>query len=345
MPGASAYPGVTIERAHSIDLFERRLGLPVPVWGPASVCALWNHCRDCDVVHVHDYQYAPTLLAIIFARLLRKPLVVTQHVGEIPFRSRAARALLAFVNRTIGSWALAGCGPGTFRRPARAGVLRPVRALAPARAAGSEWCGPCALPSAPGRGRPIRCRRTVASAVCRPVRGKKGLHLVRACADLPGIEWSLAGKGPLSPEGWPQPLKNRVLLLGELSPTQVADAMREADLLVLPSRGEGFPLVVQEALACGTPVLVSTDVAQAFPDRDPDCVLSVDVDGSDAAARLREALSALAIDPQRVRRHRQAAAALAGRWSWERCCAAYHEIYDELARIGIPRPASCPEQR
>ena len=163
---------------------------------------------------------------------------------------------------------------------------------------------------------------------------KKGLHLLRACADLPGVEWSLAGKGPLSPEGWPEPLKNRVLLLGELSPTQVADAMREADLLVLPSRGEGFPLVIQEALACGTPVLVSTDVAQAFPDRDPDCVIPVDIDGSDAAERLREALSALAVDPQRVRQHRQTAVALAARWSWERCCAAYHEIYDELGASG-----------
>ena len=155
MPGASAYPGVTIERAHSIDLFERRLGLPVPVWGPASVCALWNHCRDCDVVHVHDYQYAPNLLAIIFARLLRKPLVVTQHVGEIPFRSRAARALLEFVNRTIGSWALAGADQALFvGRPVLAYFDRFVRWRRPRAWFRMVWTMRSSIHA--GRGRRIR---------------------------------------------------------------------------------------------------------------------------------------------------------------------------------------------
>ena len=38
------------------------------------------------------------------------------------------------------------------------------------------------------------------------------------------------------------------------------DVMMESDVLVLPSLGEGFGLVVTEALACGLPVVVTPNV-------------------------------------------------------------------------------------
>jgi glycosyltransferase involved in cell wall biosynthesis len=45
-----------------------------------------------------------------------------------------------------------------------------------------------------------------------------------------------------------------------LSHGQVLDVMMASDVLVLPSLGEGFGLVVTEALACGLPVIVTPNV-------------------------------------------------------------------------------------
>lgn len=78
-------------------------------------------------------------------------------------------------------------------------------------------------------------------------------------SEFRGAELLVIGQGELAHSIRRESKGLRVVLLGELPHEQVAREMRQADVLVLPSRSEGWPTVVMEAHASGTPV-VGADV-------------------------------------------------------------------------------------
>jgi glycosyltransferase involved in cell wall biosynthesis/putative flippase GtrA len=305
---------------------EKRIGLPLPIWYPSALWGLWAAMRQSRVVQLHDALYLPCMAAMLFARLQGKPVVLTQHIGELPIRSFAVAKMVELANATIGRWML-GCADQVvfIAAPVQAYFSRFVRFRVPPRliANGVDHGIFHPLPEVADRQPPVRLL-----FVGRFVE-KKGIHLLRSSLDLPGSSWTFAGRGPLDPASWPE-LPSSTALEGHATANRLAALYRQADLLVLPSVGEGFPLVVQEALACGTPVLVSTEVAAACPGRDPACVFEVDISGPAPERSVKHALTRLLDDPGHLRRARMPAARMARQWSWDRCAASYRELYSSL---------------
>jgi glycosyltransferase involved in cell wall biosynthesis len=140
---------------------------------------------------------------------------------------------------------------------------------------------------------------------------------------LPNCDFVFAGWGPIDPAKWALP---NVRVAGSLAPDRLAELFRAADLLVLPSVGEGFPLVVQEAMACGTPAIISLETAAGFPGAS-DWAIAVDPTAEAVAAAVRAALA----DRERVGRRRAEVAAVArAEWDWDRCAAAYTEMFRRM---------------
>ena len=334
LPSSPLPAGLAVERADSFDPLERRVGLPFPTWSARSIARLRRRVREADVVHVHDYLYISSLAAILFARIAAKPVVLTQHIGEIPFQSRSARRALAILNRTVGRWALAAADQVVFvGKPVQEYFTRFVRFRVPPQLISNGVDHTKYAPAA----RAARTDQPLRALFVGRFVEKKGIALLKDCVDLPATSWTFVGRGPLNPSRWPKSSAT-VNVIEHLRGNEVIPYFQQADLLVLPSTGEGFPLVVQEALACGTPVLVSQEVANAFPISDPTCVFAVNLRVADPVAALREAIRQVVDRRSALDLARACASQLASQWSWEKCGGSYMTIYRNLSMRGASSP-------
>jgi glycosyltransferase involved in cell wall biosynthesis len=205
-----------------------------------------------DVVHSSLWG-ANLFTRLAAARPGRSAVVISERSVE-DFRSRGGRgidrALRPLADRYIGnSQDVVDFICRAHRVPAsRVSLIR--------NGLDTDVFRPATSPAGPAARKRIAC-------IGRLVRQKAFDVMVAALPEVLEVqpaELIIAGEGPelahlqCAATGLP------VSFIGVLpTPRSVADFLRTIDLLVLPSRHEGLPNVVLEALACGVPV-VATDV-------------------------------------------------------------------------------------
>jgi glycosyltransferase involved in cell wall biosynthesis len=150
--------------------------------------------------------------------------------------------------------------------------------------------------------------------------------LIRAMGDLPDARLVIVGEGPLRTmlQGLAESYApGRVVFQGNMPQADLPAAYSGADVLALPSLREGWPNVLLEAIACGTPVVAAAvgGVAEILRPGAPGAMVR---DHTPVAWRdaLMRALAATH-DPERVR-------AYAFQFGWhdivDRQCALYEDV-------------------
>lgn len=321
---------------------ERILGVPWPLWSIAALRKLWDSIGTADAAHLHDALYCGSLFAWLFALLRGTPVIVTQHIGHVPYRSSLLRIIHVLANRTLGRLVLSNAERVVFISPA---VMEEFGRFCRFKSPAVYWPNGVDTeifnPGGEFASEPVIAARREAGKHVFLFAGrfveKKGLNILHELAQaFPEDLWVFAGHGPIDPSHWGLP---NVIVVRGVSGPELARYYRAADLLVLPSVGEGFPLVVQEAMACGTPAMVGEETAEGCPDAR--AFLYVEKVGSDDTVRLwTRRLAEIVADPDQLQSMGLSASAYAqANWSWERVAERYAGL---LESVVMKRKSSSP---
>lgn len=241
----------------------------MPLPGPRAAARLWRAVRNSDAVIVHDALYLSSLIALAAARRWGKPVALIQHIGTIPYRNPLLKLAMALADGLVTRPILRRADNPVFISDAVRRQFAELRFRTPPvllfNGVDTKRFHP---PKNAAERSQLRAQlglqddEQVVLFVGRMVE-KKGLLAIKAIAmHRPQTRFLLIGSGPISPENWNLP---NVRSLGKVNPEDLAQIYQAADALILPSVGEGYPLVVQEAMASGLPVLCGIDSAEADP--------------------------------------------------------------------------------
>lgn len=262
----------TRETRHGIDvLHPRYLVLPkvgmtiapflLALGARRAVQALIDGGFDFDLIDAH-YYYPDGVAAALLARWFAKPLVITARGSDVNLigNYRLPRCLMAYASRhasaTVAvSRALADRMAEIGAASARLQVLRngvDTRAFHP-------------VPQAQARLRLGLAGDPLLLAVGNLVPAKRVDWAIEALALLrqrhPRAQLVVVGDGPeraeLAARAQSLGLADAVRMVGAVPQAELPAWYSAADLLVLASSREGWPNVLLEAMACGTPVVAS----------------------------------------------------------------------------------------
>jgi glycogen(starch) synthase len=231
-------------------------------------CYLHRNADEFDVVHAHSHLYFSTNLAAFARRLGGPPLAITNH-GL--YSQTAPEAVFDAYLRTLGRWTfdqseVVFCYTEEDRQRLRAvGVSAPIEVV-PNGIDTSRFTPEGPTSDRVPRGEPV------VLFVGRLVEGKRPGAAITALEQLrethPDARLVVCGDGPLREELGAtvaeRGLTKAVTFLGHVPYDEMPTVYRGADTLILPSRAEGLPRTVLEALATGVPVVVS-DLEQVAP--------------------------------------------------------------------------------
>ncbi|MDD4318844.1 MAG: glycosyltransferase family 4 protein [Candidatus Peribacteraceae bacterium] len=324
-------------KVHAVKVWEigdAIFGLNYPLWRLSSLIQLWKSIKRCDAVHVYEMVYVGSIAAMIFASILNKPVILTIQ-GGILYRPIIVRLFMYCFRQTVGHWMM---------RQAKnvVTVSEILRKQIVNNAVSDNKISIIPNGTDTGIFHPIEAseRRTLRRKLqlkdkftvlfCGRFSHRKGLPLLHQLVhQLSEIQWIFAGTGPLDPRQWNETgvqmhvetVRNR---------QRLATFYQCADILILPSYGEGLPLVMVEAMACGTPVLTTDENAEAvhpsFPHifRIPDAerssadswtkVLRKLMSEIDTLGHLQTTIAQYAVD----------------HWKWSEIARHYHLLFSEL---------------
>ncbi len=331
LPHEETQEGVRLVRISSLRTEPYRAGLIT--MGAFVLAGLWHGRRlirefQPDVIHVH-FAVPAGPVAWALSRFKRIPYVLTAHLGDVPGGTP---------EKTDGwfHWVY----PFThtvWRRAAQVVAVSDfTRSLARKHYPVDVQVIPNGVDLAS-----IQCDRDESGSLPRIIfagrfmRQKNPLRLVEVLARLKHLDWTcvMVGDGPLRGEVEAAiaeaGLASRFTLTGWITPPEVLDWFDHSNILFMPSRSEGLPVVGVQAIAKGLAVVCSR--IGGFLDIVADGTNGYMLDPDDVPG-FAEALSRLLTDEAHLRDFQQASMIQARRFDLPLIVKQYEEIFEKVVK-------------
>lgn len=341
-------PGPLVERLRALDVAVHEAPMAARLVNPAALAALVRVFRRVAPAIVQSHGARSNVYVRLAARVARVPAVVsTVHNSLYDYPVGALRRRV-YVTMDVATSPLADRIVAVSGAIARDLVER--YGLPPAKVVvvrnGIEADAFAAQATNVRARLGLAAGDRVVAVAARMTEQKGHAHLIDAlpaiAAAVPGVRCVFAGDGPLraalEAHARRRGVAGRCLFLGARD--DVAAVLASADVVALPSRSEGLPFAVLEAMAVGRPV-VATAVG-GTPEAIDDGRTGLLVPAGDTAA-LAAALARLLGDPDVARRMgEQGAARVRREFSLAGMVGALADLYDGLRPVAAARAAAAP---
>jgi glycosyltransferase involved in cell wall biosynthesis len=318
--------GVKVIRIKAWNFLEK-WDIPFPLFSPRLLAVLLREAKKADIVHIHDVFYMSSFLAALCARWYHKIIVLTQHIALIVHPSKIVVAIEKIAYATTG--AIIFTLSDSIMVYNDTVELFLVERNVPAS-------------------KIIRLMNGVDGSIFHPVTDQEKRLLKEKLGLSPDKKIVLFVGRFVYKKGFTKVLAARssnyqlvfaggnateensedVVFVGKLHPDEIVQVYQAADIFILPSESEGFPLSIQEAMSCGLPIISTNDRGydRYLLDKKNVCLIDSPTDAS-----VRAAIEGIVFDDTRLAEMGEYSRAYAAEhFNWDVLVGQLTTIYDAL---------------
>lgn len=318
--------GVHVVRVNALNLTEK-FGVPFPIFSPRLILELARRVKNADVVHIHDAFYLSSFTVAVCARWYQKPIVLMQHVAMVNHPNPFVMFAQKLVYATTGAFIFASASRiitlnnRVEQFLVTCGVAKQKLTIL-YNGVDSNFFHPVSIEEKEilKKKYHLATDKKIVLFIGRFV-AKKGFSKLLAAQSN---EYQLVFVGGTidSHTG------TRAVFLGKLSPGECAEVYQAADVFVLPSEGEGFPLSIQEAMASGLPIVTTNDPGYACYNFNRKFLTLLDDTGSES---LKVTISAITKDDTQLKQMSEYSLAYAKEhFDWVAIISSLESLYEKI---------------